>query len=84
MNVKNRSGETALHCAALAGSRPCLNALLDSGGDLSVEDNDHQTALDAIFSHLPRPASFLLETLNSKASSIQFLFEILRIRERFL
>jgi len=64
--MKNQKGETPLHCAAVAGSRECLNILLKNGGDLSVTNNEDDTVIDTILSFLPRPSSFLRDSLNSK------------------
>lgn len=66
INAHNKKYETAMHYAAMSGSRPCLMMLLNNGGDLSRTTSFGQSVTDAIFSSIPRPLNFILKILDSK------------------
>lgn len=66
INARNKNYETAMHYAAISGSRPCLILLLNNGGDLSKTTSFGQSVVDAIFSSIPRPLNFILKIFDSR------------------
>lgn len=57
-SVRNKSGQTALHIAAKAGSLEAVDALLDTNQELhAIRDNDGKTAFEAAVSPGGRAAA---------------------------
>lgn len=70
INKYDEYHSTPVYRAAYSGHRECLRLLIDSGGRLGHRSTKNKgTIFNAIFAHVPRPAEFICELLDSRIKS---------------
>lgn len=68
INFVDQDGQTAITVAVLQGRRDCVKLLIANGADLGYTLPSKDTVINLIFEHLPRPADFIEELLDSRAT----------------
>ena len=69
INIANYSGTTALHAAAIVGSKECAKLLLDNGADVNELNGQYQSALCLAVS-APSRSCALVEFLLSSGAKV--------------
>lgn len=87
INCVDQDGQTPITVAVLQGRRDCVKLLIDNGADLGYTLPSKDTVINLIFEHLPRPADFIEELLDSRAtvtgSGKKFLVNLGKLKTKF-